>query len=222
MLHLGSIGGTTLRVDPNFFLLIVFFVVATYDPQLGMKYSLLWVPVLFVSVLVHELAHAAMIAIFGYGASDVILGGMGGVTINQRQARPWHDMLISLAGPASSFAMGFGAVYLFRGMPAVRQDPFFSAIIPTFASANFFWGQLNLVPMNPLDGGHAVRNFFRMFLTERKAFVIAVWIGMIGGAAAAVFYAMGRQIFLTIFIAWLVYVQYQAWLYFQKHGVPGD
>ena len=58
MLHLGSISRTSIDIDFSFFILIVFFVVMSYDPNVGIEYALLWAPVLFISVLVHELAHA--------------------------------------------------------------------------------------------------------------------------------------------------------------------
>ena len=47
----------------------------------------------------HELAHAGTIGAFGFGPSRIILAGLGGVTFNERRAKPWQDLLISLAGP---------------------------------------------------------------------------------------------------------------------------
>src|SRR3954449_7007581 len=105
MLHLGSIGGTSIDVDFTFLILIFLFAITGYDPQKGAAYALIWAPVLFLSILVHELAHAGTIALSGCRASHVVLGGMGGVTINERRARPWQDMLISASGPFSSFLL---------------------------------------------------------------------------------------------------------------------
>src|SRR5437762_3389468 len=105
MVHLGSISGTSLDVDFSFLILIVFFVASFYDPQLGVRYALLWAPFLFLSVSLHELSHAGAIGLFGYGPSQIVLGGMGGVTMNARKAAPWHDMIISAAGPLASFAI---------------------------------------------------------------------------------------------------------------------
>jgi Zn-dependent protease len=223
MLYLGSIRGTTIHVDLSFFILIVFFVAANYSPSLGIHYALLWIPVVFISVLIHELAHAAAIGLFGHGASRIVLGGMGGVTINDRRARPWHDMVISLAGPISSFVIAFLMWLLMRRVPLVSTDPMLIEFVPRMLWANVFWGIFNLIPTTPLDGGHAVRNFFRMFLSESQAFVIAVWIGMIGGAAAALVAGfVFRQIFIAAFLAWFVFVNYQHWQEFRRQGYPGD
>ena len=222
MLHLGSIRGTTIDVDFNFGFLILLFVVLNYNAELGIHHALIWIPILFVSILVHELAHAAMIGIFGFGSSQIILGGMGGVTINQRRARPWQDLLISLAGPASSFALYFLCVWVDGTLEIVRTDKMLAAVIPAMAWANSRWGLFNLIPVPPLDGGHAVRDFFRMFLSERNAFIIAIWIAIIGGSIIAALMLLGRSIFIALYIAWFVYMAVQQWQYFKSHGTPGD
>lgn len=222
MLHLGSIGGTSIDVDFNFIFLVLFFVVLNYDAKAGIAYALIWIPILFLSVLIHELAHASAIALFGYGSSQILLTGMGGVTINRRRARPWQDMIISLAGPASSFGLYFLSIWLFRNVEVVHTDNMLNALIPRLAIANIFWAIFNLIPVPPLDGGHATRHFFRMFLTERNAFVIAIWIGMIGGALVVAYALYAKQFFVALYIAWFVYMAFQQWQYFKEHGVPGD
>src|SRR5687768_13981683 len=115
MLHLGSIGKTSIDVDFSFFILIAFFVILGYDPSRGIEYALIWIPILFVSVLIHEMAHAAAIALLGFGASRIVLGGMGGHTANEqmRRARPWQDVVISVAGPVSNFILFFICQYLY-------------------------------------------------------------------------------------------------------------
>jgi stage IV sporulation protein FB len=222
MLHLGSIRGTTIAVDFSFLIIVALFVASAYDRNLGVHYALLWVPVLFVSVLIHELAHAAAIALFGYGSSEIVLGGMGGVTMNRRKARPWHDVVISVAGPLSSFGLAWLVTLIFYNVPITRQDPMLAALLPMLRQANIWWGIFNLLPVSPLDGGHAVRNFLRMFLTEKTSFVIAVWIAIVVGAGVAIAGFMFRMIFLGILIAWYVFMNYQSWQYYKEHGVPGE
>lgn len=223
MLHLGSIRGTSIDIDFNFIILILFFVVMNYDARVGIHYALLWIPILFVSVLVHELAHAGAIGMFGFGASHVVLSGMGGVTINQRRARPWQDMVISIAGPASSFLLWWLSDWMVDNLAIARTDRMLAALLPRLALANAFWGIFNLIPVPPLDGGHATRDFFRMFLSERTAFVVAIWIAIVvGSGVAIVSVVLLRQIFVGLYIAWFVYMAVQQWQHFRKHGVPGD
>ncbi|HVG25372.1 MAG TPA: M50 family metallopeptidase [Thermoanaerobaculia bacterium] len=221
MLHLGSIGGTSIDVDFNFGFLVLLFVVINYNAAMGIQYALLWIPILFISVLVHELAHAGMIALFGFGASQIVLTGMG-VTINRRRAAPWQDLLISLAGPFSSFGLYFLCEWLRAHTAVAHTDRMLQALLPYMAWANSRWGFFNLIPVPPLDGGHAVRDFFRMFLDERPAFVIAIWIAILGGGAVAGWMLMQRQFFIAIYIGWFVYMAFQSWQHFKQHGVPGD
>jgi Zn-dependent protease len=222
MLHLGTIRGTTITVDFNFLILIVFFVAMNYDAQLGIQYALLWIPILFASVLIHELAHAAMIGVFGFGSSRVVLTGMGGVTINSRRAKPWQDMLISLAGPISSFGLMFLSIWIYQSFPAVRQDAMLVALIPRMYIANRFWAMFNLIPVAPLDGGHAVREFFSIFFRDRTSFVIYVWIAMIVGGGIAIFMFLSKNYFIALYIAWFVYNAFEQWRYFRRYGTAGD
>lgn len=224
MLHLGSIGKTSIDVDFSFFILLGLFVVLNYDEKRGIEYALIWIPVLFLSVLIHEMAHAAAIALFGFGFSRIVLGGMGGYTANEnmRRARPWQGVVISLAGPASSFVLMFLSGLLWRGTTIGQTDRMLIVFLPLFALANLWWGTFNLIPVPPLDGGHATRDFFRMFLDERKAFIVSIWIAIIGGGAVSIVALINRQLFLTIYIGWFSYMAWQQWQYFRVHGIPGD
>ncbi|HUR80836.1 MAG TPA: M50 family metallopeptidase [Thermoanaerobaculia bacterium] len=223
MLHLGSVGRTSIDVDFNFFFLVLLFVYFNYDPQRGIQYALLWIPIVFVSVLVHELAHAGAIAMLGFGASEIVLTGMGGVTMNRRRAAPWQDLIISLAGPAASFGLYFLCGWLARYVALVHTDKMLSALIPYLAWANRAWGLFNLIPVPPLDGGHATRELFGTFLTARNAFIVSIWIAMVGGAGIAVYFAVWERSFLlALYIGWFVYMAFGQWQYFKRHGVPGD
>ena len=209
-LHLGSIFGTTITVDFTFLIIIAFFVFSNADRS-GMPYALLWAPVLFISILIHELAHAATIGAFGYGPSAIVLGGIGGATFNQRRAKPWQDMLISAAGPASSFLLALVVAFL----PAMR-DPFFRAFIPLMLWSNVVWGLFNLLPVGPLDGASMLRNFLRLFMAERTAFMISIWTSIVLGIAVALLGLWWREIFLSLLMVWYVASSYRQWQLFRS------
>jgi len=222
MLHLGSIGGTSIDVDFSFLLLIFLFGVSTYDPQKGIAYSLIWAPVLFISILLHEMAHAGTIAMFGYGSSHIILGGIGGVTINERRARPWQDMLISAAGPFASFALAGISLLILRRVGYVSRDPMLIALVPLLVLANFWWGVFNLLPITPLDGGKAFRNLLRTILKENVAFLIAVWVAIAVGAAVVIYGIVRHDYFLAAIIGWFTFNNFREWDEYRRRGYPGD
>jgi Zn-dependent protease len=214
-IHLGTIFGTTITLDFSFLILILFFVMTDIQ-QVGMRYALLWIPVLLVSILWHELAHAAMIGALGFGPSDIMLEGIGGATYNARQARPWQDLLISAAGPASSFLLAWIITRIMTNVPV--RDPFLSALLPLLARANFWWAIFNLLPIGPLDGNGILRNFFRLFLRERPAFIISIWISMIVGVGIFVLTLISRQIFIALLVGWYVWTSWTQWQFFRSHN----
>lgn len=217
-LHLGTIFGTTITLDFSFLILIVFFVLTTDVQTVGMRYALLWAPVLLISILWHELAHAAMIGALGFGSSTIILAGMGGATYNERRARAWQDLLISAAGPASSFLLAWIATLIATNVPVAATDPFLRALLPLMAWANKWWGVFNLLPIGPLDGNSILRNFLRLFLADRPAFIISIWISMIAGLGIFIVSLIARQIFIAILVAWYVRSSWMQWESFRSQN----
>jgi Zn-dependent protease len=216
-IHLGTIFGTSITLDFSFLILIIFFVMTDVQ-QSGMRYALLWIPVLLVSILWHELAHAAMIGALGFGSSSIILEGIGGATYNERRAKPWQDLLISGAGPASSFLLAWIITMIVTNVPVATRDPFLSALLPLMARANFWWGIFNLLPIGPLDGNGILRNFFRLFLSERPAFVISIWISMLVGLGVCVLSLLSRQFFIALLVGWYVWTSWTQWQFFRSHN----
>jgi len=214
-IHLGSIFGTTIALDLSFLILIAFFVFSSAD-TFGMPGALLWAPVILISILFHELAHAAMIAILGHGSSEIVLEGIGGVTINQRQSRPWQDMLISAAGPAASFFLAWLSGLLINNVTYFQRDRFFLALLPLLQLANVLWGEFNLLPVIPLDGAGIVRNFLRMFLREETSFVISVWLSMIAAAVVIVLMLIAKQWFVALLLGWYAFLSWQRWEFYRQ------
>ena len=221
-IHLGSILGTSIDLDFSFLFLLVLWVWSDVQGPGGMKYALLWVPVIVISVLFHELAHAATIGAFGFGPSHILLQGIGGVTINERRAKPWQDLIISFAGPASSFVLAFLFRLAFAAIPRMQQDPFFAALLPLLVSANILWGIFNLLPVAPLDGYAMLRHFLRLFASERTSFLVSIWVSMIVGALLTILSLIARQPWVAILLAWFVWMSYQQWQFFRSYKRPED
>jgi Zn-dependent protease len=214
-IHLGTILGTTIALDFSFLILIAFFVFSSTE-QMGMPGALLWIPVILISILFHELAHAAMIGILGHGSSEIVLEGIGGVTINQRRSRPWQDMIISAAGPAASFLLAWLIYVAMNNVGYLNRDKFFIALLPLMVWANVLWAKFNLLPVMPLDGSGIVRNFLRMFLSERPAFLISVWLSIITAAAVIVWMLMVKEWFVALLLGWYLFLSWQRWEFFRQ------
>src|SRR5207247_1019286 len=134
------------------------------------------------------------------------------------RARPSHDMVISAAGPAASFALGVLAVIARSRV----HDPMLVAFLPLLATANIAWAVFNLIPVPPLDGGGIIRNFFRILVREKTAFVISIWIGFIVGALVIVYGIYIRFFMMSLIVAWYLWMNWQQWQYFRSHGFPSE
>lgn len=113
---------------------------------------------LFVSVLVHELAHATMARAEGLGTGNITLYMFGGLaSLNGQPAQPSSEFKIAVVGPAASFLIGtifFLAVEVFlRGTPhrAIGQ------VLRHLGLVNWFLAGFNILPGLPLDGGRVLR-----------------------------------------------------------------
>lgn len=187
---------------------------------------LIWVGVVFVSILIHELGHALVIRRFGWWPS-ILLYMLGGLAIYQPSRRdPRKQMLISLAGPAAGFLLAgavVGVLYL-SGHPALFyfEPPFgLEALSPPLKNThlvtlidvvlyvNIWWGLVNLLPVYPLDGGQFLQALFE-YLRVPDGLVKSLWISIIAAAAVAI-YALTRMhdFFIAIMFGSLAFNSFQ-------------
>lgn len=93
-----------VRVNPLFWLVAVFLIVgggADVEPV----HALVWVAVMFVSILIHELGHAFLQRHYG-GRPRIVLYSFGGLAIAEdSDDAPRSQILISLAGPFAGFLL---------------------------------------------------------------------------------------------------------------------
>ncbi|HVG59634.1 MAG TPA: site-2 protease family protein [Hyalangium sp.] len=124
-----------------------------------------WFGVVFVSVLVHELGHALAFRRYGHGAS-ISLHGLGGTATSTGGRRLTHrqELWLSLAGPGAGFLLGGLVLVLQLLTPVGQAGGWVGYAVRALLWANFGYGLLNLLPIVPLDGGHAMAALIR----ERK------------------------------------------------------
>jgi stage IV sporulation protein FB len=121
-----------------------------------------WFGVVFLSVLIHELGHALAFRRFGHGAS-IALHGLGGTTSSTGGRTLTHrqELWLSLAGPAAGFLLGGVVLALDRFTPLGQAGGLMGYAVRSLLWTNFGWGILNLMPVLPLDGGHALAAVIR-------------------------------------------------------------
>jgi stage IV sporulation protein FB len=138
-----------IRVHPLFFLLAA--LIGWLSSQ-SFLLTLVWIGVVFVSVLVHEYGHAISGLLFGQHVM-IHLTGFGGVTYRTgRKLKLWQDFIVVLAGPIFGFFLGCFSYLLLAIFPNIEAHVAFYALRISFM-VNMFWTFLNLIPVQPLDGG---------------------------------------------------------------------
>lgn len=220
-----TIAGTTVDVRPSFIILAGLFVILDLDRQVPIERAALWIPVLFLSVLVHELAHASVIALFGHGSSEIELGGWGGQTVNRRRSASWQEILISVAGPLSSIALAQVLYVVVTRLPLESTNELLLDFLRMMVMANRAWGIFNLIPIIPLDGGQILLHGLAHVVRPAAAFVASTWISialsLALGLSALIFW---KAYFVAIIAASLVmqnWGQWQAWRRFRASH-PND
>ncbi|HXX32793.1 MAG TPA: site-2 protease family protein [Myxococcaceae bacterium] len=153
--------------------------------QLGTKLAvvLIWVAIVFVSVLIHELGHAAVGLAYRYHPS-IQLVGLGGVTTSRAPGPiPWHrEVVLTLAGPLVGAA--FGVVCRLGEQSTGASSEVARYALGYAALANFFWAAMNLLPVLPLDGGRIAaavlrRAFGRAGLVAAQVLALVVCLVVI-------------------------------------------
>jgi len=161
-----------------------------------------WTVVVLVSILVHELGHA--LAAKRYGVSPIIkLHGFGGATFlpDARFSR-FESIVVSASGPAASLALGFVMLGVSR---TVKVDSWLLAeVIRDSLFVNFFWTFINLLPIQPLDGGQILREILGPRFIRATSL-----IGCAAGILVCIWSISVGQIFLALFIAMLAYYNFR-------------
>lgn len=110
---------------------------------------------LFGSVLLHELGHSVVAQRNGIAIRGITLHIFGGVAKLAREAdSPGVEFRIAAAGPAVSFALALGCLFLLR-LPGWPEPA--AALLGYLQFVNFAVAIFNLVPGFPLDGGRILR-----------------------------------------------------------------
>jgi len=142
---------------------------------------------LFVSVLLHELAHSFVARSRGLRVKSIVLFIFGGVSnIEQEPQTPGIEFSMAFVGPLVSLLIGvvcYGLWLLVRGTHSLIVP-----ILSYLALMNIILGIFNLIPGFPLDGGRVLRSIIwkatgnfqtatniTTFVGQAFAYLIILW-----------------------------------------------
>ncbi len=133
---------------------------------------------LFLSVLLHELAHSVVARSRGIAVEGITLFIFGGVAEMSREPdRALDEFLLTIVGPLSSLALAGGFVVAARLLGSIGVAPA-AVVAATLAMLNLVLAIFNMVPAFPLDGGRVLRAvLWKLTGDPYRATRWATWVG---------------------------------------------
>ncbi len=213
--NIGKISGITIQLHWTFLALILlaFVFLATSTEGLFL-FSL--IIILFICVLIHELAHSIVSQRNHIRVKKIILLPIGGASvIDMDKVKPDVEFRIAIAGPLTSIALGvvFGVLWLY-----VPGTGFLKQGIQFLFEINILLGLFNLLPGFPLDGGRVLRSYLqrkhsfmestRMAVRASDWVIVAIILGTVVYAVAlpnATFLYREFIVFWDVIIALFLY-----------------
>lgn len=163
-------------------------------------------------VLIHEYGHALAARMYGVTTRDIILTPIGGIArMEALPERPFQEIVIALAGPATNFLFAIPMAFILIGLRAVPfataqgNPPLFTHWTDyawALTIANVAMACFNLLPAFPSDGGRVFRAFLSLFLDRVTATQVAVYAGLFVAVLIGVFGLLNHAVQLP-FIALL-------------------
>lgn len=196
---------------------------------------LIWIAVMFFSILLHELGHAFAIRYYGRDAR-IVLYHFGGLAIEDSSSSfssfgghrtPREQIVISAAGPGIELVLAAIIILLFKSQGyavwtginlideslglldgrRIESAPLLAAVDAALF-VNVFWALMNLLPVYPLDGGQISRELFTLY-AARDGIKNSLLLSVITGAGVAVYAFSQEQTMLALMFAMLAFSSYQ-------------
>jgi Zn-dependent protease len=121
-----------------------------------------------VIVLLHEYGHALAARRFGSNTREILLTPIGGIAMIEPLKKPYHELLVALAGPAVNVAF----------IPILWALSYLHGFFWLMGLYNVVMLAFNMMPAFPLDGGVVVRSLLSMWWKNNyKATLVAGRIG---------------------------------------------
>lgn len=189
--RLGRIAGVDLLIKPSLLVMGAVLIVLfepRFDDNVGGNGYLLaaaFVVALYVSVLIHELAHLVVARRFRMRVQSITLHLLGGETVIEGESRtPWQELATAIAGPVASVVIGVAALTTSDLMPGGRT----SDIVWSIGYLNVIVAIFNMLPGLPLDGGRVFRAMiWQLSGHEETGVRVAAWIGRAAALGVVLF-----------------------------------
>jgi len=217
--RLGQILGIPIEVHVSWILAFILFTVSftfTFRQAYNWPTSLTWVVglatslLLFVSVLLHELAHSVYARSKEIPVRNITLFIFGGVSqITEEPKTANTEFAMAFAGPLTSFVLA--ALFWILSLVTQKASEPITALSRYLAVTNAGLGAFNLIPGFPLDGGRVFRSI--LWSLGQNLERATRWASLVGQGIAYLMIIIGIWQFFSgnagnglwlVFIGWFL------------------
>jgi stage IV sporulation protein FB len=168
--------------------------------------TVIWIGIIMLSVLFHEFGHALTAVAFKQNA-QINLVALGGVTSFQGpNLKFWKQFIIVLNGPLAGVLLFFIASLVL----SAPLSPTVYGIIATIQMVNLFWSVINLLPVQPLDGGQLLRIALEGFFGV-KGFKAALLISVIFSVVLSFYFFLVQAFLVGAFFFLFAFQSFDMW-----------
>ncbi|MEO1536388.1 MAG: site-2 protease family protein [Pseudomonadota bacterium] len=156
------------------FLLLPLLLVDFSGTGRDLAFDAMFLLILFSSLLLHELGHAWGALVQGVPVRRIVLHCAGGFCERERSTTRHEQELVVAMGPIVSLTLWATAGLI---APFIA-DPEIAWVFWTISGLNGFIAVLNLLPVNPLDGGKLFALLMHRVFPMKRAMVISAAVGL--------------------------------------------
>ena len=193
------------------------------DKSTGITLWLIFVGLVFLSILLHELGHCFAARSQGGHAEEVLLWPLGGLAFVSAPYTPRAQLVVAAGGPLVTLLIALVAFLVLpligRLSPELVHSRYFQQAHFVLVYVNLFLLIFNLIPLYPLDGGRIFHAILWGFYERRqghgavpymKATLATVW-------ASRVTAVLG--IIVALYIGWFILLIIFAWAWMGAEGL---
>jgi Zn-dependent protease/CBS domain-containing protein len=206
------VAGTQVRIHLTFLLLLALVAAGAWGDggAAGALRGTAFILLLFLSVLLHELGHAAAARRFGVATPFIVLLPIGGIAaMHDMPRQPRRELAIAVAGPAVNVVIALAIAAALR-LSGLDPTPFAAtpgepvSLPVALMNANIALVLFNLLPAFPMDGGRMMRAGLAMRMDYVRATRVAAGTGQAFALLLGAVGLLGNP--LLVLIAVVVYV----------------
>jgi Zn-dependent protease len=211
-LRLGRLAGTDISVHWTFLLFVVIQLVKAQS----VEYQLMWLTLLFGTVLVHEFGHIFMARRFGARADKILLWPFGGLAFTEHGRSARQDFWVAFGGPLTHVPIFLACMGLLHWLGATfsLQASLYTPVsvhyepqsYPELMLLALFQIQMWLfcfnvfTPAFPMDGGQMLVATLLPRLGAERTSMIAIVLGAICGFLVMLDGGLGSMIGIMLLL----------------------